>query len=327
MIFCCPHCRSDLLEIEEGLACIRCERQFGTVAGIPDLRVAGGSWIDFDHDLDVAHELADMKGNLEDLVRSAYSRRVGWDKGRIERRTREVLQAPKGLASEVDGWLEIFCREEGLPLDLGCGAGTLLAAMAKAGKNGIGIDVSMSWLVVAKRMIEAHGGAALLAAGMAEALPLRDRSVSGVVSLDVIEHVREPVNYLTEINRVVRPGGKFAISTPNRFSLTAEPHVFVWGVGWLPQPWQKRYVKWRSGKSYEDTVLMSSLQISRLINRSTDFAFRIMIPEVPPAHIRSFSGLKAGAARVYNQLAASSLLRWLFLVVAPFFRVVGTKMQ
>lgn len=266
-----------------------------------------------------------MEGTLEDLVRSVYSRREGWDENRIERRTREVLEAPARLTSDVEGWLKIVCMEGDSPLDLGCGAGMLLGTMAKAGHNGIGIDVSMTWLVVAKRLIEEHGGKPVLAAALAENLPLRDNSISGVVSLDVIEHVRDPDRYLAEVDRTVRPGGSLALSTPNRFSLTAEPHVFVWGVGWLPQPWQERFVKWRSGKSYDDTVLMSSIELARKVSCNTNFEYRIEIPEVPPQHIEAFPKHKAATARIYNLVANFSLFRFAFLLIAPFFRVVGTK--
>ncbi len=325
MIFCCPHCHSDLVERESVVNCLGCKREFEKVCGIPDLRVTGDSWIDFGEDIVTARQLAVMDGSLEELVRSVYARRDGWDAARIERRTREVLSAPGRMAPEVDGWLNGTCFGEGPLLDLGCGAGTLLAALAESGKNGIGIDVSLTWLVVAKRLIEERGGKPELAAAMGESLPLRSGAVSGVVSLDVIEHVRAPAAYLREINRVVRSEGKFAISTPNRFSLTAEPHVFVWGVGWLPRPWQSGFVSWRSGKTYDDTVLMSSAELARKIRTNTDFDYRIIIPTVPKEHISEFAKSKAVVAKLYNQVASFALFRWALLVVAPFFRVVGTK--
>ena len=105
------------------------------------------------------------------------------------------------------------------------------ASELATGRPVIGIDVSMTWLVVAKKLVSESGGKPFLAAGMAEALPLASDSIPAVVSLDVIEHVHDPDAYLAEIDRVLQPGGRAALSTPNRFSLTAEPHVFVWGVG------------------------------------------------------------------------------------------------
>ena len=89
----------------------------------------------------------------------------------------------------------------------------------------LGIDVSMTWLVVAKRLISESCRQPVLAASLADALPLADDSVSCVVSLYVIEHVVDPRTYLSEISRVTKSGGYVALATPNRYSLTAEPHV------------------------------------------------------------------------------------------------------
>ena len=201
----------------------------------------------------------------------------------------------------------------------------LLAAAVHHGAAGIGIDVSMTWLVVARKLVQAHGGRPLLAAALGESLPLADGAVDGVVSLDVIEHVRDCDAYLREIDRVTRPGGALALSTPNRFSLTAEPQVFVWGVGWLPQPWQSRFVKWRSGKSYDDTVLMGSGGLRRRVERCTRFDITIVIPPVSEAELRRFSTTKAWIAQLYNRLRGIALLRGLLLLVGPFFRVTGIR--
>ena len=175
--------------------------------------------------------------------------------------------------------------------------------------RGIGLGVAMAWLVIAKRMIAFHGSDPILAAGGGEWLPLRDGQLSGVVSLDVIEHVRDPDRYLCEIDRVVGVGGSVALSTPNRFSLTSEPHVFVWGVGWLPKSLQAPFVRWRSGKDYDDTVLMSSFELSRRIRRNTYFQVVRDLPLVPQIEIDRFPKAKAQLARVYNQIRHWRVLR------------------
>ena len=201
------------------------------------------------------------------------------------------------------------------------------ASELATGRPVIGIDVSMTWLVVAKKLVSESGGKPFLAAGMAEALPLASDSIPAVVSLDVIEHVHDPDAYLAEIDRVLQPGGRAALSTPNRFSLTAEPHVFVWGVGWLPQPLQASYVRWRSGKSYADTALMSSFRLARRFRRSTHLKFDILVPSIPEAHIAYFGRTKRRIARYFNAVSQLALLRPLFLLVSPFFRITGTKLQ
>lgn len=325
MIWCCPKCHGKLDDGPEILRCSGCGSNFELVGGIPDLRVPGESWINFTEDLQIARDLSARNLPLAELVHAVYATRPGWDVGRIAMRTEQVLSAPHRLKSDVAGWLAPVLGAKGQFLDLGCGAGMLIAVGQNPERTGIGIDVSMTWLVVAQRLITEWGGKPILAAALGEALPMPDNSIDAVISLDVIEHVNDPDAYLGEINRVVKSGGRIALSTPNRFSLTAEPHVFVWGVGWLPQRLQRPYVRWRSGKTYDDTRLMGSVSLCRRLGKNTKFNFRVAIPEISLEHIEKFGTLKALLAKIYNKLAQSVLLRPAFLVIGPFFRITGTK--
>lgn len=325
MIWHCPKCKSSLDNRTTELICLQCDSCYPMVNQIPDLRVFGESWLNLDDDLRFAMDLATRDLPLHELVRAIYSNRPGWDEDRIEMRTNLVLAAPMKLEDDIQGWLKKTIFSANSFLDLGCGSGMLLAAAQRAGKSGIGIDVSMTWLVAAQRQIRDYGGEPCLAAAFAEWLPLADGTIGAVVSLDVIEHVKDPERYVGEINRVVFKGGAVALSTPNRFSLTREPHVFVWGVGWLPQRWQQNYVRWRSGKSYDDTVLMSSWRLSALVRRASEFVFRIQIPEVPASHISKFGRGKAFVARLYNLIRSFEMLRPMFLAVGPFFQLTGRK--
>lgn len=325
MIWCCPSCRGELRPVGDLLRCGECASTYEIVGGIPDLRVPGDSWIDFEDDTALARDLAAMECSLAELVREVYSRRPGWDSERIALRTREVLEAPARLKSDLEGWLRPVVDADGPLLDLGCGAGMLIAALGAHRNETLGIDVSLTWLVVAKRLITEFGGKPSLAAAMAESLPLRDACVGSVISLDVIEHVRNPSLYLREIDRVLADGGIVTLSTPNRFSLSAEPHVFVWGVGWLPRRWQKGFVRWRSGKSYDDTTLLSSFGLTALMRQNTSVDFKLLIPEIPPEHLKAFRPLKQGLGRIYNRLSSAGVMRAIFLLVGPFFRTVGVK--
>lgn len=322
----CPVCRGGLEDQQNSLKCGPCRRVFELIDGIPDFRLTMPSWIDTAEDSATARTLVARNLPLDQLVRAVYSRREGWDAARVDRRTREVLEGRQRLHDDLGGWLEPVIAG-GPFLDLGCGGGMLMAAAADLhpGLSVVGIDVSMTWLVVAKRLVTERGGKPFLAAAMAEALPLADESIPAIVSLDVIEHVKQPDAYLAEINRVLAVGGRAAFATPNRFSLTAEPHVFVWGVGWLPRRVQRAYVHWRSGKDYDDTVLMSSFELARRLRDETQLAFRIIVPDVHAVDITHFAPPKRAIARIFNWMSQTTLLRPVFLCIAPFFRVVGEK--
>lgn len=70
-----------------------------------------------------------------------------------------------------------------------------------------------------------------------DALPYGDESVDAVMLCEVIEHfVLDPLHCLNEINRILRPGGAFLVTTPNTASWFAvyqalnQKHPFRWPV-------------------------------------------------------------------------------------------------
>ena len=80
---------------------------------------------------------------------------------------------------------------------------------------------------------EVRGNDALKSASGTEgsALPFPDATFDACVSNYVAEHVPDPVGQLREIFRVLRPGGRYILRTPNRFHYVAivagaTPHWF-----------------------------------------------------------------------------------------------------
>lgn len=58
------------------------------------------------------------------------------------------------------------------------------------------------------------------------ALPILDVSIDGVVCLEVLEHVRNPREMVSEIARVLRPGGRVWISMPFLYPVHDAPHDY-----------------------------------------------------------------------------------------------------
>lgn len=164
----------------------------------------------------------------------------------------------------------------------------------------------------------------MAAAACGEALPFADESIASIVGLDVIEHVTDATLVAGEAERVLRSGGQLVMTTPNRFSLTPEPHVFLWGVGWLPQQWRAPYVRWRTGKPYEHVLLRSSWGLLDLFRGKRRLRARIVIPRVSVDDAQG-SVRRRWLIELYNRMIAWPVLRPLFLLHGPLFQVVARK--
>jgi 2-polyprenyl-6-hydroxyphenyl methylase / 3-demethylubiquinone-9 3-methyltransferase len=127
-------------------------------------------------------------------------------------------------------WLgEAIARELGprcRVLDLGCGAGLLANYLAARGHDVIGIDSTPENLAIARTR-----GDARFELGDATALDEPDASFDVVCALDLLEHVEDPSQVVTEAARVLKPGGLFVFHTFNR---TWQANLIVIkGVAWF----------------------------------------------------------------------------------------------
>ncbi len=111
-------------------------------------------------------------------------------------------------------------------LDYGCGPGNDLTGLAleTSARRLIGVDVSERALSLAGTRLALHGVdpervQLILVADENPGLPLEDDSVDYAQSLGVIHHTGDPAAVLTELNRVLRPGGAGCVMVYNRASV------------------------------------------------------------------------------------------------------------
>jgi len=101
-------------------------------------------------------------------------------------------------------------------LEAGCGEGYGAALIARSAARVVALDYDEATAAHAAR---AYPGLAVLRGNLA-ALPLRAASVDVVANLQVIEHLWDQEGFLAECARVLRPGGRLLVTTPNRITFS-----------------------------------------------------------------------------------------------------------
>ncbi len=105
-------------------------------------------------------------------------------------------------------------------LDIGCGGGFLAEAFAELGYQVTGIDRSDATLSIARRHATQQALDIHYEKGVAENLPIPPASMDVVCCCDVLEHVESLPQVVSEIARVLKPGGLFLFDTINRTPLS-----------------------------------------------------------------------------------------------------------
>ncbi|WP_069762617.1 class I SAM-dependent methyltransferase [Streptomyces sp. LUP47B] len=132
------------------------------------------------------------------------ARAAGWD-------SRFPDDGPAYAAAVAELGLRVGDRV----LDAGCGTGRALTPLrAAVGPSGVvvGADLTPAMLEAAVRAGRDRDGRLLLAD--VAALPLRSRSLDAVFGAGLISHLSRPAENLSELARVVRPGGVLALFHP-----------------------------------------------------------------------------------------------------------------
>lgn len=105
-------------------------------------------------------------------------------------------------------------------LEVGCGAGALLAFLEERGHKATGVDISYEAVCLA----EGKAPESTMLRAEASSLPFADASFDRLASHHLIEHLDDATGALREWRRVLEPGGIMAICTPNR--PYPRPHIF-----------------------------------------------------------------------------------------------------
>ncbi|MFQ5676866.1 MAG: class I SAM-dependent methyltransferase, partial [bacterium] len=246
--------------------------------GIPDFRGQGTeSWILWDRKMAAALVQHYPKLSFEALVRMRFKAASEVPSAIFEYHlSHELNYSEKGSSRKFRivrllGGQRYEGLSKGKCLDLGCGSGSSLVAIAEDFQLGLGVDVLMQDLILGKKYAEEAGiNKVHYICAFGENLPFEPETFDFVNATDTIEHIEDAqVAFLREVKRVLKPGGVFCFNSPNRFNLfTPEPHVKIWGLGFLPRAWMNPACRMIRGVEYHGKRLLSYFELKSILKKT-----------------------------------------------------------
>lgn len=198
-------------------------------------------------------------------------------------------------------------------LEIGCGRGDFAIELSRRYPRVRvrGVDFSEQAIDVARQKLSGVEAAIEFTVGDAEALPYEADSFDWIVSCECLEHVPSPAAMAMEMCRVLRPGGRFVLTTENYFNGMV--------LGWLNS--LVKGIPFDSGSGVQPVEhFFLFFQVRRILRRagftiahmeSNHFQW-LLLPGVNPAALCTMD-------------VRSPILRRLFLPFGRHFTYLGEK--
>ncbi len=160
----------------------------------------------------------------EDLRKQQELYDEGWRKElEIGKEERGNLQTNLEFLTQAD-----VLRSGDRVLEIGCGIGSVVFKLSGQGYDVIGTDISGEAISYGLKKY----GDIRLEVQPAEALPYEDESFGVVLSFDLFEHIAATETHLSEVRRILRPGGHYLFQTPNKYSNAVYETLWTRSLQW-----------------------------------------------------------------------------------------------
>lgn len=268
----------------ESIKCNSCNTEYEVILGIPDFRYEQKDWIFKDKRIARKLERLYFSKCFKELVGIRFSQNCDVPKKIFKYHfTHEMNYLKKGETrryriTHLIGNEKYKHLSKQLCLDVGCGTGSSLVGLIDDFKFGFGVDVLMQDLILGKKYAEEHGISNIqYICAFAENLPFASNTFNLVNATDTIEHIENGQElFLKEIRRVLKRGGVFCFNSPNRFNLfTPEPHVQLWGLGFLPRRLMNPVCLKIRGTEYRGKRLLSYFELKKILKKTFNKDFYI----------------------------------------------------
>lgn len=149
-------------------------------------------------------------------------------------------------------------------LDIGCGNARDIVPILRAGARIVGVDLSEGMIGQARRDLAAAGYADVVEFEVGDATQLRFQagSFDKVLCSEVIEHIPDAAAAIAEIRRVLKPGGRLVLSTPNQASWYGFDRYVLW-TKVLRRTWNHPFDNWRNMDQVRSLLEGHAFRITR----------------------------------------------------------------
>jgi ubiquinone/menaquinone biosynthesis C-methylase UbiE len=317
-------CKRDLTPRPDAYGCESCRRTYPVVLGIPDLRVYPDPHLSFAEDHHKGRQVEEQASRLRfaELL-EFYWEHVSTPPTPIDLRRRFIRHVVDD--DERAARLPLGTAGGHSCLDVGCGASALPKVLGGRFATVFATDIAFRWLVLARKRLDEAGVGGQLVCCCADRLPFRDRTFDLLTAVSLLEHTANAQAVVDDCARVTRECGRIFLLCTNRFSLAPEPHVRIWGLGFLPRGWMPSVVRWRRGLSYDKFHLLSLRQVRRALHDAGFSNPRFHLPEIRPPDLEGRGALERGGARLFQSLGNIAAIRPLLLRLAPIIQVSAER--
>jgi len=205
------------------------------------------------------------------------------------------LASKKEIDKQVDDWVNKVSSSRSLVkffkervgevknkniLDVGFGSGGVAVAFNQAGAIVYGVDVEPELKDIAERNAVFNKAKANFIIYDGLRLPFDNDFFDHIVSFSVLEHVSFPDKLLNEIFRVLKPGGKFLLTLPNKY-YPKETHTLAYFVSYMPKKIADIYLKLLKRSPLKDDNLhfYSYFDILKMLKK-TDYKYELVYKEL-----------------------------------------------
>lgn len=187
-------------------------------------------------------------------------------------------------------------------IDIGCGTGSNLNILSSKGIHAIGLDHSIYALSLIKKRLKLP-----LINGDLTELPLRSNSIGLIVAMDVLEHLDNDADGISELHRVLEKGRNLILTVPAFKSL--------WGIQDVVTGHKRRYSK--------EEILTKLVQGGFEILRFSYFNFFLFFPILIARRMIHLFGLNIESENKINYPLINNLLKTIFSLEPYLLRYIS----